>query len=324
MVMDDYKREYITEQFKKSFGKKYENYCVSRIYHLLQREDVQIVTQQVLQRNNQEQERAMADLYFPQINVWVEVDEGHHAAQKEEDKKRTEEVINCKIKHLEEVVTITTLEEPERIEISNKSISEINRCIDEIVDMIKKKIKEKEANKTFVPWNGVIEDASVFIDKGYIEVADNAQFKTSQEVSKLFNKGYKPGSRILYFSTNESNAYVWCPKLSLNDGDFEKLKCKNTISADGNVIMEFHKTNNEDFWAKAIKNPHCPEKRFVFPQYKCSDGRLAYKFRGVFQLDIEETEKRKVRIWRKIKDRLELGSFLIKSTNETGKITSNS
>ena len=80
---------WISEQFKKSFGKKYENYCVSRIYHLLQREDVQIVTQQVLQRGNKK--RAMADLYFPQINVWVEVDERHHAAQRKEDEKRTEE-----------------------------------------------------------------------------------------------------------------------------------------------------------------------------------------------------------------------------------------
>lgn len=309
MGVEDYKREYITEQLKKSFGKKYENYCVSRIYHLLQREDVQIVAQQVLQRGNKK--RAMADLYFPQINVWVEVDEHHHAAQRKEDEKRTEEAIENKIKHLEEVVTITTLEKPERIVIPNKSISEINKRIDEIVDMIKKKIQEQEANGTFTPWNGVIEDANVFIDRGYIEVTDNAQFKTTQIVSELFNKGYKPGSQKTYFSTNEKNAYVWCPKLALDEGDFKNLKWKNTISADGNVIMEFDKKNNDEFYAKVINNPLGPEKRFVFPQYKCSDGRLAYKFRGTFLLDIEETKKRKVRTWVRINDRLELDSFFL-------------
>lgn len=307
MGKEDYKKEYITHQFKKSFGKKYENYCISRIYHLLQREDIQIVTQQVLQRGNKK--RALADLYFPQINVWVEINECHHKAQKEEDKKRTEEVINNKIKQLEEVVKIKAYEKPEIIEIPNKSLTDINMQIDEIVDKINERIQEQETNGTFVPWNGVIEDPYYFINKGYIEVSDNAQFHTMQIVSELFNKGYKPGSREDYFSTVVENAWGWCPKLSLNDGDFDNLKHKNTISADGNKIFEYAKIDNENFYKKAINKPLGPEQRFVFPYYMCSDGRRAYKFRGIFQLDIEETKKRKVRTWVRINDRLELDRF---------------
>ena len=68
------KIEYITNQFKKTFGKKYENYCITRIYHLLNRTDVQIITQQMFKRKN-EKEIALADLYFPQINLSIEIDE---------------------------------------------------------------------------------------------------------------------------------------------------------------------------------------------------------------------------------------------------------
>ena len=82
MEMTDYKKEYITEQFRKSFNKKYENYCISRIYHLLMRDDIQLITQQIFYRADGK--HVMADAYFPQINVWVEIDEGHHEKQKED------------------------------------------------------------------------------------------------------------------------------------------------------------------------------------------------------------------------------------------------
>ena len=39
------KKEYITNQFKKTFGKKYENYCITRIYRLLNRLNVQNYSQ---------------------------------------------------------------------------------------------------------------------------------------------------------------------------------------------------------------------------------------------------------------------------------------
>jgi very-short-patch-repair endonuclease len=56
------------------------------------------------------EEIALADLYFPQVNVWVEIDESQHLNQTEEDRIRTQEVIKnnirSKLKNLEEVVYI--------------------------------------------------------------------------------------------------------------------------------------------------------------------------------------------------------------------------
>ena len=84
----------------------------------------------------------------------------------------------------------------------------------------------------------------------------------------------------------------------------------------GNKIFEYAKIDNENFSKKAINKPLGPEQRFVFPYYMCSDGRRAYKFRGIFQLDIEETKKRKVRTWVRINDRLELDRFFLNLTNK--------
>ncbi len=85
------KIDYITNQMKKTFGKKYENYCVNRIYSLINRNDVKIVTQQLFKRKGKK--IALADLYFPQVNLWVEIDESHHLEQAVSDFERTNEVI---------------------------------------------------------------------------------------------------------------------------------------------------------------------------------------------------------------------------------------
>ena len=61
------KKEYLTNQFKKTFFKKYENYCVTRIYNLVNNLNLQIVTQQLFKRDNDK--IALADIYFPQINL---------------------------------------------------------------------------------------------------------------------------------------------------------------------------------------------------------------------------------------------------------------
>lgn len=61
------KIDYITNQLKKTFGKKYENYCITRIYSLLNRNDIKIVTQQLFKRKGKK--IALADLYLPQVNV---------------------------------------------------------------------------------------------------------------------------------------------------------------------------------------------------------------------------------------------------------------
>lgn len=44
------KKEYIVNQLKRTFHKKYENYCITRIIHKLDNEYIQFITQQLFKR----------------------------------------------------------------------------------------------------------------------------------------------------------------------------------------------------------------------------------------------------------------------------------
>ena len=66
------KKEYIVNQLKRTFHKKYENYCITRIIHKLDNEYIQFITQQLFKRPDGK--FALADLYFSQLNISVEID----------------------------------------------------------------------------------------------------------------------------------------------------------------------------------------------------------------------------------------------------------
>ena len=303
------KKEYIANQLKKTFGKKYENYCVTRIINKLDNLNVRFITQQMFKRDGEE--IALADLYFPQVNVWVEIDESQHLNQAEEDRIRTQEVIKnnirSKLKNLEEVVYIE-LEEPERINIFDKNriitIEEINKRIDDIVEKINARILE--LGDRFVPWVNVYNTADEFVKKQSIEKNDNAKFRTLQDVSELFNKGYH-GNQLAYFNVSkEDNEYAWCPKLKLNEDDFKNNLYENEISDDGVYIFESSKEKNDKFVLDVLKTN---EKRFVFAKYRDETGDFSYKFLGVYILDRNKTMNLNKRSWKKIDSKISLNKY---------------
>ena len=303
------KKEYIANQLKKTFGKKYENYCVTRIINKLDNLNVRFITQQMFKRDGEE--IALADLYFPQVNVWVEIDESQHLNQAEEDRIRTQEVIKnnirSKLKNLEEVVYVE-LEEPERINIFDKNriitIEEINKRIDDIVEKINARILE--LGDRFVPWVNVYNTADEFVKKQSIEKNDNAKFRTLQDVSELFNKGYH-GNQLAYFNVSkEDNEYAWCPKLKLNEDDFKNNLYENEISDDGVYIFESSKEKNDKFVLDVLKTN---EKRFVFAKYRDETGDFSYKFLGVYILDRNKTMNLNKRSWKKIDSKISLNKY---------------
>ena len=303
------KKEYIANQLKKTFGKKYENYCVTRIINKLDNLNVRFITQQMFKRDGEE--IALADLYFPQVNVWVEIDESQHLNQAEEDRIRTQEVIKnnirSKLKNLEEVVYIE-LEEPERINIFDKNriitIEEINKRIDDIVEKINARILE--LGDRFVPWVNIYNTADEFVKKQSIEKNDNAKFRTLQDVSELFNKGYH-GNQLAYFNVSkEDNEYAWCPKLKLNEDDFKNNLYENEISDEGVYIFESSKEKNDKFVLDVLKTN---EKRFVFAKYRDETGDFSYKFLGVYILDRNKTMNLNKRSWKKIDSKISLNKY---------------
>lgn len=79
---------------RKNKNKKYEAYVVTRIIHLLNDFTIKFATQQYVTRP---EGRALTDLYFPQFNLHIEVDEGHHfnSANIAADKLREADIINA-------------------------------------------------------------------------------------------------------------------------------------------------------------------------------------------------------------------------------------
>lgn len=183
------KKEYIVNQLKRTFHKKYENYCITRIIHKLDNEYIQFITQQLFKRPDGK--FALADLYFPQLNISVEIDEPHHLTQKEADKQRTLDIIKAdqeirkKYTGIEDII-LDPIEES-RIEIREESsIEEINNEIDIVINKIELKISAM--GDKFVPWKNVYEPASYYIKKGFIGKNDNAKFKTIDEIGNESKK----------------------------------------------------------------------------------------------------------------------------------------
>lgn len=305
------KMEYIANQLKKTFGKKYENYCITRIYSLINRSDLKMVTQQLFKRTGKN--IALADLYFPQINLWVEIDEEYHENQVEGDNLRTKEIINNnkvsneikkKYDALEEVINIE-LEEPYRIIIKDKTLEEINSQIDDVVKKANNRIYS--LGSKFIPWNQVNDDPEYYINKGNIKVSDNARFTTIDIIGQLFNIEKVPFNQKLHGYVHIiDNIYYWCPILKINGDECNNNAWENEINEDGQIIYEKQKEKDEQYISNVIKeNPI----RYIFTKYKDETGKMIYKFKGVFVLNIEETIKNNQRTWKKISDEVDLNVF---------------
>lgn len=310
------KKAYIVKQLARTNHKSYESYCITRIFHLLNNLDVQFVTQQMFKRSNGK--IALADLYLPQIDMIIEIDEEQHKTAEEEDARRTKEIINNKVKVFEEVIIYDL--DPKRIDVT-KSIEEINQQIDKIVREINERISDPK--KPFIPWICSYPTAEEYIKAGELNVEESPSFKTIQDIANLFNRypekknvykdGKYIGSQKAYFEDKPgSDIWVWCPKLSINDDDYKKNPYLNTISDDGNRICELIKDSNV---SKQFLDEYTSDdgkslaRRIVFAKYKDSIGEDRYKFRGVFRLNKEESVKENCRVWDKISDKLSLAEY---------------
>ncbi len=295
------KKEYITNQIKKTFGKKYENYVVTRIYSLINNSDVQIVTQKMFKRGNNK--IALADLYFPQFNIWVEIDENYHSSdsQKIADENRKKEIlINNKIKRLEEIVNISELTEPYRIKVGEEqSLEDINKQINELVDIIKNKITKID----FIPWKCNYPQPKEYMDKS-IKYEDDIKFHTIQECMQLFEKTNDKYKVCCAWFNIKDDTYLWCPKLKLEDYDFQNCNWQNTISKDGTKIFESPQNDNDiEIDADSL---NWDEKRITFAYYKDENDIFMYKFRGVFKL---AAVKGNTRVWERESTEVDLSQF---------------
>lgn len=146
--------EYFFKQLNKTKNKVYESYVINRIVTLLNDHTLKFVTQQYVRIS--ETKYALTDLYFPQLGLHVEIDEGHHydliqsyvverdgdfkvekkvLSYSEKDKIRQSYIVNRTLQNLKHINVFKSLENGETL-----SLFDINSQIDQLVKEIKKKL----------------------------------------------------------------------------------------------------------------------------------------------------------------------------------------
>ena len=94
----------ISGMLSKISHKKFELYVISRIIHKLDDPEIQYVFQQYATRDAQSGKYALIDLYLPQFDFAIEVDEPHHLKRMTEDEMRMKDIAEYhSISHVERV-----------------------------------------------------------------------------------------------------------------------------------------------------------------------------------------------------------------------------
>ena len=152
------KFEHLAKMFNKRTKRKdYENFIVNAIYNRVGNFELMPITQQYVRNTqpntNDPREYYLMDLYCPQINYGVEVDEMQHTQEyhrilDEEREEAIREAIGCTERRIK---LYHKVEEGNAVMRSFDEInSQINECVKEIQELIKKTEEESGKNLTWI------------------------------------------------------------------------------------------------------------------------------------------------------------------------------
>jgi len=137
-------------------------------------------------------------------------------------------------------------------------------------------------------------DSQFYIDKGYIDTDDNAEFRIIADAASCFGKSYKGLQRSYFRHPKESDKRLWFPKL------YENCEWNNQISDDEAIITSksrFAERNGQE-----IDKTDANEEYIVvvFAREKSRSGNFTYRFKGVYQFDHKTTNYENGQVWRRI------------------------
>lgn len=292
------KATYLKNSLSKIKHKGWELYVISRVIHLLNDLDVEFICQQVVLLDNGN--RRFADLYFPQFNIYLEVNErGGHSSEASQrlDKFRQTDILRA-IDARQVKIEIFSFDKQGNV--TDTSVEEINQKIDDFVALLKKYKQEKILRDAFEPWNPLKKhDPAEFLRKGYLDVSENPSFLTHRDALRCF--GYKKGhyQKAAWRATSWERAFVWFPHFIKRDDWL------NEFSKDENKIYETMLTPNENIRKKSEVND-VGQVRYTFAKTRDKLGNTLYRFVGVFKTvsRSEDTIGRLVWTHEKVSDRI--------------------
>jgi very-short-patch-repair endonuclease len=185
------KRDYIIRQIRKTNKKNYENYVVTRIYHLLNRTDIKFITQQYV---NRPEGHALTDMYFPQIQLHIEIDEPFHKRHVDLDIGREIDIIQA------------TNHQISRIEITD-DLESINKQIDKLIIEINAKIEILVKNQKWEAWDIDKEfNPNYYREKGYLDVEESPAFRKIVDACNCLGQNYISVQQAWF----KSKVYLHC------------------------------------------------------------------------------------------------------------------
>ena len=298
----DEKILYLVKSLSRTKRKDYENYVVNAIWNRIKDERLIPVTQQYVCGENGE--RYFIDLYFPQLKIGIECDEGYHNRDKQRILDRERELT------IFDVLRKINQKDYRAIHIDmSQSYENIEKQIDECVSIIKSGIEEQQIVDGWAFLNHSVED--YFANKDYITIYDDIAFKSNKDIfNVIFGQRFK-GSYMqsgvawdkLYTKYHREEGLVpWFPQLRIDKPTTKGYY--NVLSHDGTVIQEFNDSNQVNLDRKE-EGRYIGQKRVVFTKVKNSTtGKLEYRFAGIF-IGEKYTEQGAI-LYRRIDDKFEI------------------
>lgn len=294
----DFKLDYMARLFRKISHKRFETYVIQRIWHRLDDDRVQFVSQQYVKRV-QDDDYALADLYLPQVNIVVEINEPYHY---DEDQHKRDAIRNAEVSKIAGVQVFVV--------DCRKPMTELHRDIDQIVDVIRQKVIQ--LGDKFIPWVGLDKRTPAYYQrKGYLLVEDNEYVETIDDICEIFHtkakhRGYlRAGSVVLY-----DNTELWFPNA-------ENKQWHNEMIEDGHYLLEY--PNNPDKqhdWM--LKNTIKKNRRMItFFRQKDDLGFNYYKFVGTFEIDKSRSTATDRCYWKRVAEKVNLNEELEKHRETT-------
>ena len=287
----DTKVIYLAKTLSRTKRKDYENYVVNAIWNRVNDSRLVPVSQQYVKDENGNY--YFIDLYFPQLKIGIECDEGYHSSheQKVLDAEREATIIDvmkqvdgCDYIALHVDVTKTFEEVEEQI---NAHVNTITAKIEELNVVDGWNLTTKEVKHAWTAEESDI--AEYFKDKDYITVEDNIVFPSNKDVYNIIlgqNYSYhlmhggEPFKKLYTEYGYEEGTFPWFPKLTI-----QKPTSKgyfNILSKDETEIYEYLQTHEENMQRKA-EGRYIGKKRVVFTKAKDPlTGIEGYRFVGFF------------------------------------------
>lgn len=265
-----------------------ESYVISRIWHRLDDIRVRFVLQQYVKRANG---YALADLYLPQLNMIVEVNEEYHETD--------EQKIRDAIRNAE--VTDATKADLFVIKASG-DLDEIHKQVDDIVAEIRKRISDQGEN--FLPCDYSITRSTpeYYKSRGYFKVSTEDWLTNVDDIAAVFgtkpkHRGYLRAAAVAV--PNKTDEIVWWPQLN------HKV-WSNELSEDGMYIYEYNKKSEEERAKHIAQWINSKQKRITFMKHFAYGVLEAYDFVGVFQINSKLTKEKNMCVWERISDTYQL------------------